>query len=79
MPLKEIFKILERTYAINFQISSSILKSDLFNTDLYTIRFKQKDEITNIMNIVTKTVGNITYKLEDEQTIVVYPIKKERR
>ncbi|WP_294626959.1 FecR family protein [uncultured Bacteroides sp.] len=79
VPLKEIFRTLERTYAVTFQVSSGLLQSDLYTTDLYTIKFDQRDEITNVMNIVTKTVGSITYKQKDKQTIVVYPIKKERR
>ena len=78
MSLKDILKELERTYNVNFQISSSLLETELFNSDLYTIKFMQRDEITYIMDIVTKTVGNISFKLEDElQTILIYSHKKK--
>ena len=67
--LKEIIHTLERNYNITILISP-----DLINSDLYTIRFKQQENIKNIMNIVTKTIGGITYQMEDEVTISIYPL-----
>ena len=65
--LKEIMITLERSYGITILISP-----DLVSSDLYTIKFKQRENINEVMNIVTKTIGSITYQMVDEATISIY-------
>lgn len=73
LTLKDIFITLERMYDIHI-----IVPPHLATSDVYTIKFKQKDDIKNIMNIVTKTIGNIDYKVEDENILLIYsPQNKE--
>ena len=55
-----------------------IVPPHLATTDVYTIKFKQKAPIKEIMNIVTKTIGNIDYKVEDENILLIYsPLNKK--
>lgn len=67
LTLKDIFITLERMYDIHI-----VVPPHLVTSDVYTIKFKQKDDIKNIMNIVTKTIGNIGYKVEDENILLIY-------
>lgn len=67
MTLKDIFTTIERIYDIHI-----IVPPHLATTDVYTIKFKQKAPIKDIMNIVTKTIGNIDYKVEDENVLLIY-------
>lgn len=71
--LKGIMKALERRYGV-----SILLSPDLVSSDLYTIKFKQRENIQEVMNIVTKTIGGITYRMEDERTLSVYPVKRKK-
>ena len=73
MSLKEIMRTLERSYGV-----SILLSPDLVSSDLYTIKFKQRERIEEVMNIVTKTIGGITYRMEDERTLSVYPLKRKK-
>lgn len=67
MTLSDIFTTIERIYNIHI-----IVPPRLATTDVYTIKFKQKAPIRDIMNIVTKTIGNIDYKVEDENILLIY-------
>lgn len=67
MTLKDIFITIERIYDIHI-----IVPPHLTTTDVYTIKFKHKAPIKDIMNIVTKTIGNIDYKVEDENVLLIY-------
>lgn len=67
MTLKDIFITIERIYDIHI-----IVPPHLTTTDVYTIKFKHKVPIKDIMNIVTKTIGNIDYKVEDENVLLIY-------
>lgn len=71
--LKEIIKTLERTYGINILIDPYLL-----TPDLYTIKFKKRESLESVLSIITKTVGNITYKQDDENTIQIYSLKKKK-
>lgn len=73
MTLNDIFTTIERIYNIHI-----IVPPHLATTDVYTIKFKQKAPIRDIMNIVTKTIGNIDYKVEDENILLIYsPLNKK--
>lgn len=73
MTLNDIFRTIERIYNIHI-----IVPPHLATTDVYTIKFKQKAPIKDIMNIVTKTIGNIDYKVEDENILLIYsPLNKK--
>lgn len=67
MTLKDIFTTIERIYNIHI-----IVPPHLTTTDMYTIKFKHKAPLKDIMNIVTKTIGNIDYKVEDENVLLIY-------
>lgn len=67
LTLKDIFVTLERVYNIHI-----IVPPHLATSDVYTIKFKHKDDIKQVMNIVTKTIGNIDYKMEDENILLIY-------
>lgn len=67
MTLKDIFTTIERIYNIHI-----IVPPHLATTDVYTIKFKHKVPIKDIMNIVTKTIGSIDYKVEDENVLLIY-------
>lgn len=69
-PLKEILATLQREYAVQF-----VLNSRLLTPDLYTIKFPQHENIHEIMNILTLTVGGISYEIEDN-IISIYSLKK---
>ncbi|WP_455592614.1 FecR family protein [Bacteroides sp.] len=72
-PLKEIVRTLERTYGVSILIDPHLL-----TPDLYTIKFKKRESIENVLSIITKTVGNITCKQDDENTIRIYSLKKKK-
>ena len=73
MTLSDIFITIERIYDIHI-----IVPPHLATTDVYTIKFKHKAPIKEIMNIVTKTIGNIDYKVEDENILLIYsPLNKK--
>ena len=59
--LKEIVKSLERTYNVHI-----LLPPTLNTTDLYTIKFKHQSSINDVLNIITKTIGNLSYTIEDD-------------
>lgn len=42
---------------------------------LNTIKFKRRDDIFHVLDIVTKTVGGITYKVEKDESISICPLK----
>ena len=67
MTLKDVFTTIERIYNIHI-----IVPPHLATTDVYTIKFKHKAPIKDIMNIVTKTIGSIDYKVEDENVLLIY-------
>lgn len=64
--LKDMLTTLQREYAVQF-----IINPRLLTPDLYTIKFKQRDDINEIMNILTLTVGGLQYKTEDN-IITIY-------
>ncbi|WP_291594102.1 FecR family protein [Bacteroides sp.] len=67
LTLKDIFITLERMYNMHI-----IVPPHLVTSDVYTIKFKNRDDIREIMNIVTKTIGNIDYSVEDENILLIY-------
>lgn len=71
MPLKEILATIQRKYAVDF-----IINSRLFTTDLYTIKFRQDEDINTVMKILTMTVNGLTYEIDDN-TITIYSLKKK--
>lgn len=73
--LREILRTLERSYAVSIHLSSDLTESNRINSDLYTIKFKHRDDIFHVLDIVTKTVGGITYKVEKDESISICPIK----
>ena len=73
--LREILRTLERSYAVSIQLSSDLMESNRINSDLYTIKFKRRDDIFHVLDIVTKTVGGITYKVEKDESISICPLK----
>ena len=70
--LKEIVKSLERTYNVHI-----LLPPTLNTTDLYTIKFKHQSSINDVLNIITKTIGNLSYTIEDDNIILEYLPKKK--
>ena len=70
--LKEIVKSLERTYNVRI-----LLPPTLNTTDLYTIKFKHQSSINDVLNIITKTIGNLSYTIEDDNIILEYLPKKK--
>ncbi|MCD8267116.1 MAG: FecR domain-containing protein [Parabacteroides sp.] len=70
-PLKEILATLQREYAVQFIVNPHLLVSDL-----YTIKFTTHENIDAIMKILTLTVGDITYEI-DENIITIQPQKKK--
>ena len=70
-PLKEILATLQREHAVQF-----VINSHLFTSDLYTIKFSRHENIENIMNILTLTVGGLEYNIEDN-VITIQSLKKK--
>lgn len=70
-PLKEILVTIQRNYAVDF-----VINPRLFTTDLYTIKFRQHEDINTIMKILTMTVSGLTYEIEDN-IITIQPLKKK--
>ena len=70
--LKEIVKSLERTYNVHI-----LLPPTLNTTDLYTIKFNHQSSINDVLNIITKTIGNLSYTIEDNNIILEYLPKKK--
>ncbi len=73
MTLKNIFTTIERIYNIHI-----IVPPHLATTDVYTIKFKHKAPIKEVMNIITKTIGSINYKVEDENVLLIYSPQKKK-
>lgn len=71
MPLKEILATIQRKYAVDF-----IINPRLFTPDLYTIKFRQNEDIDTVMKILTMTVNGLTYETDDD-TITIYSLKKK--
>lgn len=71
MPLKEILATIQRKYAVDFIISPR-----LFTSDLYTVKFRQQEDIHTVMKILTMTVNDLTYEIEDN-IITIYSLKKK--
>ena len=67
MTLKDIFATVERIYNIHI-----IVPPHLVTTDVYTVKFKHKTSIRDVMNIITKTIGDIDYRVEDEDILLIY-------
>lgn len=68
---KEILTVLQREHDIHF-----IINPRLLTPDLYTIKFRQNENLDEILNIITKTVGNIAYEREDN-IITIYSRTKK--
>lgn len=73
-PLTEILSVLEREYNVKFIVSLPHIPSDL-----YTIKFRQRDDINKIMNIVTLTVGKVNYRIEADRTITLYASNSKKK
>lgn len=73
MTLQDIFSTIERIYNIHI-----IVPPHLTTTDVYTIKFKHKVPLKDLMNIVTKTIGNIDYKVEKENIFLIYSPKNKK-
>lgn len=71
MPLKEILATIQRKYAVDF-----IINPRLFTSDLYTIKFRQQEDIHTVMKILTMTVSGLTYEIDDN-IITIYSLKKK--
>lgn len=70
-PLQEILATIQREYAVKF-----VIDPHLFTSDFYTIKFTQKEDIESTMKILSLTVGNIDYKIEDN-VITINTLKKK--
>ena len=69
--LKEIFTTIERVYDVHI-----VLPMHITTNDVYTIKFKPNTSLIEVINIITKTIGNIEYTIKDENVILIDPIKK---
>ncbi len=69
--LKEILSTLQRGYAVDF-----IINPRLLTPDLYTIKFRQHEDIETVMKILTMTVGGLGYEIKDN-IITIYSLKKK--
>lgn len=72
LSLNEIFTTLERRFGIHIQINARVV-----NTDYFTMKFRDNETIREVMDVVVKTVGNITYK-QQGTILQVYPLKEEK-
>lgn len=70
-PLKEILVTLQRKYAVDFVINPHLL-----TPDLYTIKFRQHEDIETVMKILTMTVSELGYEIEDN-IITIYSLNKK--
>lgn len=70
-PLKEIIATLQRVYGVQF-----IINSHLLTNDLYTVKFFRKEDIRDVVKVLTLTVGGLTYQIEDN-IITIYSLKKK--
>lgn len=59
--MKEILSTLERRYAITFQYNDN-----LFGTDRYNFRFREKSNLKEIMDVMQEVVGGFDYKIEKD-------------
>lgn len=66
-PLKDIFSTLERKYDTHI-----IVPPQLMVSDIYTIKFRDKGNIEDIMKIIAQTVGNIHYVIEKDYVLLIY-------
>lgn len=73
MTLKDILLTIERIYNVHI-----IISPHLVTTDVYTIKFKQKNSIKDVMNIITKTIGNIDYRVENENILLIYSSQNKK-
>ncbi len=64
--LRDIITVLERKYPYTFTYSLGRLTSDQ-----YTFRFGEKDTLPEVMDIITRVVGNLSYKIENN-TCYIY-------
>ena len=71
--LKEIFTTIERVYDVHI-----VLPMHITTNDVYTIKFKPNTSLIEVINIITKTIGNIEYTIKDENVILIDPIKKKK-
>lgn len=71
--LKEIFTTIERVYDVRI-----VLPMHITTNDVYTIKFKPNTSLIEVINIITKTIGNIEYTIKDENVILIDPIKKKK-
>lgn len=71
MKLEEIITLLERKYPYIFQY-----KLHDFNNDKFNFRFSENATFNEVVEIITKVVGNMTYKIEKDKCFL-YSKKKE--
>lgn len=70
--LPDILAALQREYDVRF-----ILNLPQVPSDLYTIKFKRRDSLDKVMKIITLTVGNTDYRINNEHLVTLYPVKKK--
>lgn len=72
LSLNKIFTLLERHFDVQIQINARIV-----NQDYYTMKFLGGESIDQIMDVLTKTVGNISYR-HQEKIIQIYPLEERK-
>lgn len=70
--LPDILAALQREYDVRI-----ILNLPQVPSDLYTIKFKRRDNLDKVMKIISLTVGNTDYRIDNERLVTLYPVKKK--
>lgn len=70
--LNEIFTLLERHFDVQIHVNAQIV-----NQDYFTMKFRSGETIDQIMDVLTKTVGNISYR-HQEKNIQIYPLEERK-
>lgn len=65
-PLTQILTVMERKYNVHIKLSPDIKSSDLF-----TMKFKQHESIDDAMRIFTQLAGNIYYKIDGKEILLL--------
>lgn len=70
--LPDILAALQREYDVRI-----ILNLPQVPSDLYTIKFKRRDNLDKVMKIISLTVGNTDYRIDNERLVTLYSVKKK--
>lgn len=68
LPLKEIIRTLERRFNVSIDIANP---SILDNDDIFTIKFREEDSLSNVLEIIEIVIGDISFKQIEKNKILL--------